>query len=137
MIDIKAYSALCTQFPPLAGLSDKVGEILRDELSPQETVRGAWAMSVGKTPGALVLSERRLIAVYSMRLLFFFNLPAVQEFDLAQLRRCELDPQGVYLRASASEDPEDEDYEENHFVIEASQRAELLEALQSLCPALT
>jgi hypothetical protein len=137
MIDSKAYMALCAEFSALSGLSDKVGEILRDELSPQETLRGAWAMSVGKVPGALVLSERRLIAVYTMRLLFFFNLPAVQEFDLGQLRRCELEPQGVYLRASASEDSADEDYEENRFILDAGPRAELLEALQPLCPALT
>jgi len=137
MIDPKAYLELCAQFPPLGGLSDKVGEILRDELSPQEGVKGAWAVSVGKVPGAVVLTERRLIAVYTTRLLFFFNFPTVQEFDLEQIRRCEAGPQGLYLRASATGDPEDEDYEENLFALEAGPQAELLAALQPLCPALT
>lgn len=137
MIDPTTYQALCAQFPAMAQLSDKVGEILRDELSPQESVRGAWAVRVGEVPGALVLSERRLLAIYTTRLFWIFNLPTVQEFDLAQVRRCELGPAGVYLRASPTTDPDDEDYEENAFAMEAGPRAELLEALQPLCPALT
>lgn len=136
MIDTQTYASLCAKHTDLSPLSDKVAELLRDELTPQEKVQGAWAMTVGKVPGALVLTERRLIAVYTTRLLVFFNFATIQEFDLLQVRRCELNSTGVFLRATPTSNPDDEDYEENQFGLTPDRGGKLLEALKPLCPAL-
>lgn len=137
MIDPARFSDLRAAHSALAGLGDRLTELLRDELDPGETVHAAWSAEISGTPGALVLTDRRLLAVWTTRLLFVFRLPTQQEFDLGQIRRVEeRGADGLYLYAAADPSRPEEDYEENLFRLPGLERASLAAELNQRCPAL-
>ena len=130
MIDPAAFSQVCGTYPALGQLPDKLQELLRDELDPGEAVELGAAAQVGGVPGGIVLTERRLIAVWTMKLFFFFKFPAVQEFAREQIRKVEEREGGLYVFASADSENADEDYEENLFQLDPEGRSALLQALR-------
>ncbi len=116
MIAENAFASLTQSFPALGSLDGKVLEIARDELNPDETVRQAEAVTIKGVPGCLVLTDRRVIAFWKMKLFFFFSFPTVQEFHLAQIRQIGGEGATLALRAEAEPGNEDAGWEENTFV---------------------
>ena len=121
MIAENTFTSLTQSFPALGSLDGKVREIARDELNPDETVRQAEAVTIKGVPGCLVLTDRRVIAFWKMKLFFFFSFPTVQEFHLAQIRQIGGEGATLALRAEAEPENEDAGWEENTFVFSSPQ----------------
>lgn len=137
MIDPARYAQQRSAHPALARLGGRLSELVREELEPSEALHGAWSVEVARSPGVLVLTNRRALAVWTTRLLLFFRLPTQQEFDLSQLRRIEERGQdGLYLFAAADPEHPGEDYEENLFRLPTLERSTLVAELEQRCPAL-
>jgi RNase P/RNase MRP subunit p29 len=115
MIDKQKYSDLAIRFAALTTLDDKTAEIVRDELDPGETALAAEVVSIEAKPGVVLLTDRRVLAVWKTTLLFFFKLPTIQQFDLFQLTHVELDGRRLRLRAVADPADEDAGWEDNSF----------------------
>ena len=115
------FASLVQSFPALGTLDAKVREIARDELNPDEPVRLAEAVTIKGIPGCVVLTDRRVVAFWKMKLFFFFSFPTVQEFHLSQIRQIGGEGTTLALRAEAEPGNEDAGWEENTFVFSSPQ----------------
>lgn len=123
MLDAATFQQIRSTNPAIAGLSEKVAEILRDELEPGETVEASYAVTISGTPGALVLSSRRAIAVWTTKLLIFFKFPTIQQFHYEQVNELRVDGASAYMHASATPGDREEDYEEGTFAFASAEQA--------------
>ncbi len=121
MIDEATFQRHLQNFPALASLESKLIEMARDEMTPDEHLTHASKVSVGGVPGCAWISNRRVMVLWTMKMLIFFKFPAMQEFHLAQIRR--IDPNGatLFLRSEADGASEDDGWEENTLMFESEQ----------------
>lgn len=97
-------------------LSPKVQEQLQQELLPEEKIEEIYQVTISKQPACLVLSDKRVVAFWMMKLLFVLKMPAQQEFNFSQINRVEKKgDNGLFLHSSVEAEKPQDDYEENTF----------------------
>lgn len=128
MIDAAAWSVLTEKYPFLAELPPKVADIGRDELLPDEAVWSVASVTVRDAPTAIFLTQRRVLALWQTTMLFFFKLPTIQEFHLAQLTNVEHSGNQLRLRAVADPNDEDMGWEDSTFVFASEAEAQAFTA---------
>ena len=116
MIGQAEYDALVKAHPGLGGLDAKVADIARGELDPSESVARADAVKVGGVDGCAVLTDRRIVVFWKMKMFIFFSFPTVQEFSLSQLVQVQGSGAALALRAESDPGSEDGDWEANTLV---------------------
>lgn len=115
MLDSTTFSQLQSVHPAIAGLSDKIKDLLRGELTPGETVESSYAVQIRGSAGAVVATSHRLIGVWVTKMLIFFKFPTIQEFSFEQMNTVQVESGSVYLHASPVPGDREEDYEEGTF----------------------
>lgn len=137
MLDPTSFQQIASAHPPIAGLSEKVAEILRDELGPDESVEASYSVTISGSAGALVLSSRRVLAVWTTKLLIFFKFPTIQEFHYEQVNELRPSDASVYMHASPTPGDREEDYEEGSFAFgSAAQAQDFMQRISARAPRL-
>ncbi len=131
MISEADFGSLTQRFPALGGLEPKVREIARDDLDPDETIQRADAVTIKGVAGCAVLTDRRVVVFWKMKLFFFFSFPTVQEFHLSQLREVGGNGAALSLRAEAEPGNEDAGWEENVLTFSSAAEREVFESALS------
>ena len=124
MISQDAFQAMIKQSPPLAAMTSKVQEVIRDHLSPSEQVVGFYAVQVAGSAGVLCLTQNDIYGFWTQKIFFFMKFPAVQTFHLAHLRSLEAIGPSLALRAQSDPIDSPEDFEENTFIFTSAAEAE-------------
>lgn len=128
MIDATSWAALVEKYLHLGELPPKVADIGRDELLPDEAVWACASVTVEGVPGAVFLTGRRVLALWQTTMLFFFKLPTIQEFQLAQLTNVEHSGSSLRLRAVADPNDPDMGWEDSTFVFGSDAEAQAFTA---------
>ncbi|MGB1015252.1 MAG: hypothetical protein ACPG4T_14045 [Nannocystaceae bacterium] len=137
MLDASTFAQLQSAHPALAGLPEKVKEMLRGELTPSETVESSSAVKVGGSAAAVLVTSQRLIAVWLTKMLVFFKFPTIQEFSFEQMNTVQVESGSVYLHASPVPGDREEDYEEGTFqFVSPDEAAAFAELVQGRSPRL-
>jgi hypothetical protein len=119
MVSQVVYDGLVQAHPGLEVLDAKVTEVARGELDAGESVERADAVTVGGIAGCAVLTDRRVVVFWKMKMLFFFSFPTVQEFALTQLVKVDGSGAALMLRAESDPGSEDGDWEANTLVFKS------------------
>lgn len=124
MISQDQFSVLTKAHPSIGKMTDKVQDIIRDELEPDMEVHYSQSVKVGGADGVVFTTSKHLYAFWTMKMMIFFKLPTTQEFNLSQIRKVEANGASVYVRAEADPSLPDDDYEENNFTFASSKEAQ-------------
>lgn len=117
MIKEADFNQLKSSYSFLNKLSPKVQEQLQQELLPEEKIEEIYQVTISKQPACLVLSDKRVVAFWMMKLLFVLKMPAQQEFNFSQINRVEKKgDNSMFLHSSVEAEKPGDDYEENTFL---------------------
>ena len=107
------FANLVKTYPVLGALNAKLQEIVRDQLTPADQVKGIWGVMVAEVAGMVCLTQNDIYAFWTQKMFLFFKFPALQTFHLAHLRSVQHQDGSVALRAQADPTGAPDDYEEN------------------------
>ena len=124
MITKDAYTELCHGHPAFQAMTEKVQEIIRDELEPGVEVQYAETVSINGSQGVVCVTDTNVYGFWTQKMFFFLKFPAVQKFHLDQVRKIKTSGKEVYLKAEADPSEPDNDYEENRFLFSTATEAE-------------
>lgn len=117
MINQTEFTQIKNNYPFIQYLPEKVQGMLQQELLPEEKIENIYEVTISNQPSCLVVSDRRLLGVWVMKMLFILKFPAMQEFNLSQINKIEKKSANtVFIHASVEADKPEDDYEENSFI---------------------
>lgn len=117
MINQTEFTQIKNDYPFIQYLPEKAQSMLQQELLPEEKIEKIYEVTISNQPSCLVVSDKRLLAVWVMKMLFVLKLPAMQEFNLSQINKVEKKSNNtVFIHSSVEADKPEDDYEENSFI---------------------